>query len=297
MRRSVRFIIFVLFLEYAGIQADMRMIDEFETQDCNITFWVNDSGAEFVYKKIKNNDPNEQFLLVVDAVGAHIGRMCGISVNLIAFIIGENNILRGTLHTRAPGLPCSSSECLHYNLSLRQGVYKYACNETKDAYVKVGMLEEEQQGLNAVVIAAMTKHPDLCSIAAFDTFLGNADRSSPNLFFDAATNRFTGIDMAASFCHNLADIACDQIRRLHSQLSEAERCALRQYQSTLMKLVRIFRPHTLCMLLEAYAFDAGFYEPLQREKVAHRIARHKKIICQNYASCLDLIDLIDEVCN
>lgn len=77
-----------------------------------------------------------------------------------------------------------------------------------------GPLPPEKTGLTLAVIQDMAKHPDLPKIVALDTFVGNADRSCPNLYYDKVADRFCGIDMAASFSSPLAFWACQQLVKL-----------------------------------------------------------------------------------
>lgn len=83
----------------------------------------------------------------------------------------------------------------------------------------------EKAGLTLTVIQEMPKHSDLSGIVALDTFVDNADRSPPNLFYD-------------SFNSNLAKEAYRQLQTLLDKgiiLSLTEKDALAKYIHTLEK--------------------------------------------------------------
>jgi hypothetical protein len=95
-----------------------------------------------------------------------------------------------------------------------------------------GPLAVERTGLTIEIIQNMAKHPDLPRIVALDTFVGNADRSPPNLYYDEITDRFCGIDMAASFSSPLALAAYQRLEGLKSHLTSGELSALIDYANT-----------------------------------------------------------------
>src|SRR5207249_10025139 len=111
-----------------------------------------------------------------------------------------NDSFPATVHTLVPG---QSVESLNLDVDIHQRMRR----ENTPMWHKWGPLPPEKAGLTLKVIQNMAKHDDLPSIVAFDTFVGNADRSRPNLFYDSATDHYFGIDMAASFCSELGKVA------------------------------------------------------------------------------------------
>lgn len=143
----------------------------------------------------------------------------------------------------------------------------------------------------------MSHHSDLPSIVALDTFLGNADRSFPNLFYDDVTDRFCGIDMAASFSSPLANEACRQLRGLEKTIfNQKEKLALINYTHTLVFLIENWPPEKQEALLLEYRRAAGFVEgnPLFNQDVAERIEFHKKYIRENYKDSVELVKIIKQ---
>ena len=142
----------------------------------------------------------------------------------------------------------------------------------------------------------MAKHPDLPRIVALDTFVGNADRSSPNLYYDDITDRFCGIDMAASFSSPLALAACQQLESLkNSHLTSDELSALADYTNTLALLIENWPPEKQERLLLEFSEIAGFQNgsSLFDQNVVERIEFHIKNIKDNYKNCINLLELIN----
>lgn len=181
------------------------LIDILETDNCFISF-VDERDNKFIIKQIKDPSPDEQFLLVLDALGCLIAESCDIAMNKVT-IIPANTSFHGkkilefpaTLHSLAKGIS-TDKKCFYQNIDVHQRFRK------KDSpnWHRWGPLAAEKTGLTKKTIQNMAKHPDLPKIVALDTFVGNADRSSPNLYYDEITDRFCGIDMAASFSSPLA---------------------------------------------------------------------------------------------
>jgi hypothetical protein len=69
----------------------------------------------------------------------------------------------------------------------------------------------DEQGLTGSIIETMSMHVTLPYLVALDTFIGNSDRSLPNIFYDKKSNTFYGIDHAAAFTRALASFAYDRL--------------------------------------------------------------------------------------
>jgi hypothetical protein len=292
------------FLAYLVLQLQNMVVEEkigklYETNDCLIYFLTDTSEKKFIIKQIKDTSPNEQFLLVLDAVGCHIAEQTFVPMNRVTIIpaavahLGKTRTdYPATIHMMAPGVS-TEEECIYHSIDIHQRFRK----ENSSLWQKYGPLTPEATGLTIDVIQNMAKHPDLPKIVALDTFIGNADRSAPNLFYDAETDRFCGIDMAASFNTDLAKEACRQIQLIETMqitLSKMEKEALRQYASTLETLLKNYPPDKQVDLLLEYGKMAGFQEglPLWNENVKERIEFHKKRIQSNYEFSQKLVPLI-----
>jgi hypothetical protein len=292
------FVLFASLLFVLTLKAEL--IKSFETDDCWISLIENSDGKRCIVKQIKEPSADEQFLLVIDAVACSIARALKIPVNQITLISPEVPHEGKTfpdrlasLHTLAPGI--SAEEKLPWpDFTLHQKLRK------KDSWTwnKWGPLTDEETGLTPDVMHHMSLHPILATIAALDTYTGNADRSNPNIFYDEKTNSFCGIDMAAAFNSLLAKAACFQIDRIIKKeiaLSQEELFALNRYRLTLQILIQNFPSEVICELLDQYAKHAGFYpgSALYTQDVQDRITYHKKMIRQNYQDTLFLINKLN----
>ena len=271
-----------------------------EYDDCFISFFEDFSGKKFVLKQIKDSSNYEQFLLVVDTAACHVAQTMQIPINRVTLIPANAPFYQkiysdfpATIHTIASGVRTDQSNP-YQNIDIHQRFRK------KNSFMeeKWGVLASEETGLTLTVIQEMAKHPDLPKIVALDTFLGNADRSCPNLFYDSSTDRFCGIDMAASFNSDLAKEAYRQIQLLMDKnvlLSQKEKDALIKYTDTLKALIISYPPQTQEGLLHIFSQKAGFIEGsrLLDQSVLERIEQHKGCIKSNYDYCQKLVALLD----
>jgi hypothetical protein len=289
--------LFVILLNSQTSFAQIELFEiHYETDDCLISF-IDDSGERYVVKQIKDPSPDEQFLLVLDALGCHIARTSNIPMNQVT-LLSPNTLFAGkmhleypaTLHTVALGVS-TDQESAYQNIDLHQRFHRIP----PPAWHRWRPLDPEEMGLTLTIIQNMARHDDLPGIVALDTFVGNADRSSPNLFYDESTDHFCGIDMAASFNSPLASEACRQLRTLGKlALTEKEKLALTLYVHTLEYLIETWPPEKQEILLLDYGRTAGFVEgsPLFDQNVADRIEFHKQCIRKNYTDSIELVNLI-----
>ena len=151
-------------------------------------------------------------------------------------------------------------------------------------------LPYERRGLTPEVMDNMARHPMLPSIAAFDTFVGNGDRSSPNLFYDTPTDSFTGIDLAAAFNRRLASAALYQIACLQSTTPEVEK-ALRAYAAHLTLLIDRFSPEEVDRILAECFEEAHLWE--LGEEISNCYNHHCRLFRENYIDCIELVKNIN----
>lgn len=271
----------------------------FETDECFISF-IECANHEFVVKQIKDSTPDEQFLLVLDALGCHIAETADIPMNKVTLIPANTAFtgkkvleLPATLHSLAPGVS-TEQECSYQGIDVHQRFRK----ENSPMWHRWGPLPSEKTGLTIAIIRNMAKHPDLPPIVALDTFAGNADRSLPNLYYDELTDRFCGIDMAASFSSPLALAACRQLKGVKSSyFTNEELAGLTNYAHTLECLVKNWPPekqeHILLEFIEMAGFKKGTF--LFDQDVSDRIEFHKRCIIENYKNCVELIKVINPI--
>lgn len=272
-----------------------HLINTFETDDCFISF-IENVDNKFVVKQIKDSSPDEQFLLVLDALGCLIAESSDIPMNKVT-IIPSNKPFHGkkvlefpaTLHSLAKGVS-TDKNCFYQDVDVHQRFRK----KNSPMWRRWGPLAPEKTGLTIEIIQNMARHPDLPRIVALDTFVGNADRSPPNLYYDEITDRFCGIDMAASFSSPLALAACQRLEGLKSDLTSSELSGLRDYANVLEFLIKTWPPEKQERFLLEYSKIAGFTNGfLFNQNVFERIEFHKRIIKDNYKNCVTLLKLIN----
>lgn len=155
---------------------------------------------------------------------------------------------------------------------------------------KGDQLPLEQRGLTQEVIDNMARHPMLPCIAALDTFLGNGDRSSPNLFYDKPTNSFTSIDLAAAFNRRLASVALYQVACLQPATPKVER-ALKVYAAHLTLLIDLFPPEEIDRILAECFEEARLWE--LGEEISNCYNHHCRLFRKNYSDCIELVRKIN----
>lgn len=225
-------------------------------------------GRKFVLKQIVDYDLNEQFLLMRDLIASEIGVICGIPVNKVFILpvtsseelslsdIRFYSDRAATIHEFIDG--SSLDNVLPHFLSEQFCLQQRFCNPDSP-WQKEWPLTDNEQGLVENIIVSMSFHDDLPKIVAFDTFVGNSDRSLPNIFYVEQKDRFYGIDHAAAFnCKNLPLLA---IKRLEDLEKEGffENCdkqitdGLRSYCETLMLLYKTISPGIVEQLFKVYS--------------------------------------------
>lgn len=280
-------------------ETHFKIIESFETEECFISF-IECSGNQYVVKQIKDPSPNEQFLLVIDALGCQIAEISGIPQNRVT-IIPANVTFPGkkllefpaTLHTFATGV-CTEQGSFYKDIDIHQRFRA----ENSPMWRRYGPLPAERTGLTKLIIQAMARHPDLPKIVALDTFVGNADRSSPNLYYDESTDRFCGIDMAASFTKPLGLAACRQLKGMRSlEFTQNELSALMDYANTLESLIKNWPPEKIELSLMVFAAMAGFQKGnlLFDQDVEERIMFHKRCMRENDENCRELVKVIHQL--
>lgn len=191
-----------------------------------LIFFTDSQGHKFILKQIDPKaTPWDQYSLVLEAVGSGIAEEMNIPNNRVR-IIPPN--LEFNLKPFS-GYPATLHTLVEGQTGRPVGIQQKAGN-------KVPL---EDTGLTYSVIQNMSKNPDLQTIAALDTFMGNADRHDNNLFYK--DGHYVGIDMGDSLIHVLAKYAIRQlqtIQRERIQLTPEEKAGLQNYANTLQHLLQ-----------------------------------------------------------
>ena len=143
----------------------------------------------------------------------------------------------------------------------------------------------------------MTRHNELPALVAFDTFIGNNDRGTPNLFYDEHNDTFCGIDMGNAYKQNLCKEAVCQLLRLYRdnyQWSTQEIEALKVYAQTLKNLIELFPPQLLHTKLTEFAELANLVDIQSKDFTLEEcIAFYKNMITESYQDAIALVTLLE----
>lgn len=256
----------------------------------------------FIFKQIKNQDVDEQFLLISDFIASNFGFENGIKINEVQIIAYNQYCMfkffkdrAATLHTFIDGksLEDKLPDFLSEHFTVQQRVYNPDCEWQKKWPITL-----DQQGLTKEIIESMATHCDLPAIVAFDTLIGNADRSRPNIIYNPNDKHFYAIDQAAAFTKELPKLAIEQIEKLKSEkyfetCSEKVIDGLKIYCETLEKLTQ---DGNLEKLIGQLQNNWNYICVEKVEAIADRIHFHCRILRKNFSDCKNLIKLLREIC-
>lgn len=266
---------------------------------------VTNGTTIYILKQINDPSIDEQFLLINDVVASTIANDVGVHINEVFFIpYNIANHLKifhdrpATLHSYVHGkdleqeLPNYSSK----DFTIHQQIF-----DPLSIWQQQWPISKYQQGLNQNVIKTMSIHKDLQAIVAFDTFVGNADRSLPNIFYDNKNDRFYGIDQAAAFNTNLALFAYDRLKELlrdgYFLTCDVEVIyGLREYRNVLLQLKEDFKPLMIIQNMQELLPYLGS-NLLQNDEAYLRMSYETKIIQQTNFSILELITMLNLIIN
>ncbi len=274
------------FLENDFNKNKIKVLKSFKTLKSTIAF-VQYGSTIYVVKQIKN--PRHQKYLIREALASLVAESASIPVNrsraVSRFVDCPGRVYKdraATIHTVVSGRPIAQT-----------GVYRYI--DLKQ-YNSDG-LSKYKKGLTWLIICYMSYHRDLPIIAAFDTFIGNRDRSRSNLFYDKKCHQFFGIDLELSLSAPLCEIACYQINRLLNKrnhiLSDKQLKGLTHYKNTLVLLIKKNNPDNMSAQLEKIAANAGLLD----RSFSEFMHQEKKHITRQYVYAKKLVRLIEKLLN
>lgn len=227
---------------------------------------------------------------IYEVFASYIAESADIPMNRVCLILpgddfpGKQDKIRlATLHTFIPGGPLLKKEP-YYGIDLKQKKSRTLNKITVP------------RGLAQKMITSMAVHPDLPKIVAFDTFVGNADRSNANLFYNKNTDRFFGIDLERSLTYNLCGIVRKQIEKMLRgkalSFTKKEIKAFAIFQSTLHSLIKHNSPKKSLEKINNLIKIAKFYgNNISNNKLCHI----DNMIVQGYADAEKLVVLIDKL--
>ena len=265
----------------------IKVINTLEKGKTVVTFIEDGKKNKFCIRQIKIEAIEKEFGFVREVLASYVAESVNIPMSRTRILPKELLFPGkrfpekcGTLQTCALGV-----NKFHITLHLEQ---------------RMKNLPLKEQGLTRQVIKSMALHPDLPLIVALDTFISNPDRSGNNLFYDAKTDRFCGIDLELAFklpCRrDLSAIACCHIVDMilkKVKLDQKELNALKSYTQTLKELFEKNPPILLYKILKSVALKAGFLHDSD-DPMHHKFERYKDKISRQYKSTELLIWLLDQ---
>lgn len=278
-----------------------KLSEVHHASDADYIFLQEGGGQEYIYKQITDRSPEDQIAVVLEIFASKMARTVHIPINEVRMISGSDPFEHrffdkypGSLHLKVPGKPvekCPPWEGFDLHQKIRSAFI----------IARLGPLAPEEIGLRREVIQNMAKHPDLAKIAALDSYLGNNDRSNPNIFYDEKGDTFYGIDMGNCFMGNLAESAQDKLKEFVAQphaFSKEELLGLERYRQVLSSLISQFPPAKTIALLEETLEEAGFVPGnplLWDEGTERRVRKWKLAIEENYESSVKLTDFLKQI--
>ncbi len=251
-----------------------------------VTFLEDEKGNKFCVRQITRTTDSAEFGFVREVIASYVAESANIPVTSVR-IIPKNLPFPGKKFQERLGTlqNCALGESKHtIALHLEQRM------KSTDA--------EKEKGLTRHVIKQMALHPDLPKIVAFDTFVSNPDRSDNNVFYNAITDHFCGIDLELAFKlptkRDLGYYACLRILEMivkKTILSQKELQALQVYTKTLKKLFDKNEPRQLYKNLAHVSLQAGYCA--NAKEVDKKFEGYKDKISRQYASIKILLELLD----
>lgn len=266
----------------------IKIIRTIEKGNTVVTFIEDDKGNKFCIRQVKWTERRRHFCFVREVLGSHVAESVNIPMSR-ARILSQKLCFPGKHFPKRCGTLqiCALGKNKHHRkLRLAQRM--------KSIY------PEKERGLIRQIIACMALHPDLPLIVAFDTFISNPDRSGNNIFYNAKTNRFCGIDLELAFKlpyrRDLGYLAGLRIKEMFSnkvKLNPKELKALKLYTKTLRELFEKNPPMKTYKILQDVAIKAGFLCELN-DPMHQKLVRYKEKISRQYKNIELLIQLLDQ---
>ncbi len=270
-----------------------------EGEETHYLFLCDNHGKEWVFKQNKSREADQALELICEVLASQMAETLQIPINYVELVSTQDIFAHkivaqdlATLHLKVSGIPTSDNypwPCFNVQQKFR----------TKWMEKKKGPLLDEEKGLTRAIIENMAKEKSLAQIVALDTYLGNMDRSCPNLFYDEKTNSFFGIDMGNIFRGNLAKEASDSLKRIQSMgvtFSFQELEGLKEYGNILKLLAQSFPPTKIKEMLSKLIFKANFSkEALSNEGYNERLEKIHSLIEESYLTTLQLIEELKEI--
>lgn len=279
-------------LDYKPLTGNVKQYSYSNEQPrSRITYLEDLQGNQYVVKQYRYEQwPSILATSICELVALDMGHAIKVPLNDACMIpagvafLGKETAVPASLHRIVPGIPFSE-----YRLST-EGCYRDLDLKQKDEH-------GSPLGLSRELIYHMSLHADFPAMVALDTYASNMGRLWHNFFYDEATDMFYGIDMASSF---FKDLCAPSIKNITQMLSDSkiyftpsEGKALVRYYMTLKKLIKRFPASYLCNQIDAYAYQAGYYDTSffskeVKDYCLHLLEKRKKTIRKSCANAVQL---------
>lgn len=254
------------------------------------------NNKNFVLKRIKALDLEEQILLIFDYVANIIANNSNINVLVPKenYLINKKFINQGFCKDQYyDRIALLQSLAFGTSISEASDIDLHQRSKRSNKYEHIyGKLKLKNTGLTRKIIQNMSLHEDLIKLVAFDTFINNSDRSNPNIIYDQNNNRYYGIDHLAAFAdRDLSSHALRQISSFMKCLNKKEKATLCLYKNTLEKLYNNFPPEKIIELIDSY-LDRYFPEYKLDRFASEKINKIYSNIKKNYVDTKKLLDYL-----
>ncbi|MFK7973487.1 MAG: HipA family kinase [Rickettsiaceae bacterium] len=269
--------------------------ERFEGDDSVVVTIKDSAGNLYVLKQTKENTSDSQLQIIVEYVVSQIALIEDINVPETQIIPAtwqhpakpfKNRI--ALLQPKVPGV-CVNENVIQIKQSSRSPWQKDIMDK------RFGPLSLANTGLTPSVISMLVKNKDLSKIAALDTFINNADRSSGNLIYDSDTDVYYAIDHLAAFTNkSLALHALRQISEHEKELTVEEIEALKIYLATLQGLYNNMPPKkTITSITENMIKFCPKYK--QDAEIVDTLESYSRFIRNNYKDTKKLISYLEQL--
>jgi hypothetical protein len=272
---------------------DLSFVKKIPTPHSKINLLETSGGNRWLLKQRIRTSVYGQAMTIVETLGTSIAEALGIPCNKVR-LMGAQDTCKFKPHK------ASYPATFH---SFVPGTTTYNSAEFKDLHISQRCAPQGGGricGLTRSIIEQMARHPDLPPLVAVDTFVGSK-RSNQNLMYDYKDDTFYAIDYGSSFRATFAQASLNNIQALRPHmLSPREVKALRVYNATLKKLLRLYTAEGLCRQLDDCVKQSGLELVLQsrRQRRSSELADYledvKKHIRVNYRASQLLVQAIEE---
>ena len=248
-----------------------------------------EGGKQFVIKQTRDHIPCHYITAVRTVLASWIAQTVSLSMDH-AVLICPHDIVLGKYYA-------SSSASLH-TIIPGEVIYKYP---------RFNTVQIRQSTTGSVVgirkiISSIAVHHDLACVAAFDTFVGNTDRSNNNLFYDEQSDRVYGLDQELAFDDDLCAHAETRLRQTlrggRAKIIGAEYSALVVYRNTLAQLITLNPADRIVQMFDQLIVAAQPVPPLLTDKLwlewNKEIARIRALVIKSGKSAQSLCSFLDQ---